>query len=64
MMLEIKDKEASAVRAVQILRELAMLPPAPAGYVLPDPAPRPAPTPPKKPAAAKKTAAKRGPAEA
>jgi len=64
MMLEIKDKEASAVRAVQILRELAMLPPAPAGYVLPDPAPRPAPTPPKKPAAAKKTATKRGPTEA
>ena len=43
MMLEIKDKEASAVRAAQVLRELGYLPPVPAGYVLPTFAPRPTP---------------------
>jgi UV DNA damage endonuclease len=50
MMLEIKDKEASAVRAAQLLRSRGLLPPAPAGYVLPAFAPRPAAaaTPPKK----------------
>jgi UV DNA damage endonuclease len=47
MMLEIKDKEASAVRAIQILRAADLVPPAPAGYVQPEFAPRPAPAPPK-----------------
>ncbi|MGI4871828.1 MAG: UV DNA damage repair endonuclease UvsE [Janthinobacterium lividum] len=42
MMLEIKDKEASAVRGAQVLRELGLLPPAPAGYVPPIFGPRPA----------------------
>ncbi|GAB3637343.1 UV DNA damage repair endonuclease UvsE [Hymenobacter arcticus] len=53
MMLEIKDKEASAVRAAQLLRGRGLLPPMPAGYVPPVPAPRPAsaPAPPKKRAA-------------
>lgn len=41
MMFEIKDKEASAVRALGILRELALVPPAPAGYAPPTFAPRP-----------------------
>ena len=49
MMLEIKDKEASAVRAIQILRAAGLVPPAPAGYVQPEFAPRPAPAPPKPP---------------
>jgi UV DNA damage endonuclease len=40
MMLEIKDKEASAVRALAILRELGVAAPAPAGYELPTFAPR------------------------
>ena len=35
MMLEIKDKEASAVRGVQILREVGLVAPAPAGYAPP-----------------------------
>ena len=35
MMLEIKDKEASAVRGAMLLRERGLLPPAPAGYVPP-----------------------------
>ena len=35
MMLEIKDKEASAVRGAQLLRERGLIVPAPAGYVLP-----------------------------
>ncbi|WP_223650951.1 UV DNA damage repair endonuclease UvsE [Hymenobacter psoromatis] len=70
MMLEIKDKEASAVRAAQVLRELGYLPPAPAGYAPPTFAPRPTPplategrpVPPiKKP---RKTASKPAPAEA
>ena len=70
MMLEIKDKEASAVRAAQVLREVGYLPPAPAGYAPPTFAPRPTPTldaegrpvlPIKK---ARKTAAKPAPAEA
>jgi UV DNA damage endonuclease len=47
MMLEIKDKEASAVRAIQILRATGLVPPAPAGYVVPEFAPRPAPPTPK-----------------
>jgi UV DNA damage endonuclease len=47
MMLEIKDKEASAVRAIQILRATGLVPPAPAGYVVPEFAPRPAPAAPK-----------------
>ncbi len=41
MMLEIKDKEASAVRALAILRELGLAAPAPAGYETPTFAPRP-----------------------
>ena len=41
MMLEIKDKEASAVKALGILRELSLVPPAPAGYESPVFAPRP-----------------------
>ena len=41
MMLEIKDKEASAVPALGILRELGLVPPAPAGYEPPVFAPRP-----------------------
>jgi len=41
MMLEIKDKEASAVRALGILREMGVVPPAPAGYEPPVFAPRP-----------------------
>jgi UV DNA damage endonuclease len=41
MMLEIKDKEASAVRALGILRELGLVPPAPTGYEPPVFAPRP-----------------------
>ncbi|GAA4495874.1 UV DNA damage repair endonuclease UvsE [Hymenobacter ginsengisoli] len=48
MMLEIKDKEASAVRGIQLLRQAGLVPPAPAGYVPPEFAPRLAP--PKKPA--------------
>ena len=55
MMLEIKDKEASAVRAAQLLRAQGLLPPAPAGYLPPDFAPRPA--------AADPAAAKRRPAK-
>ncbi|WP_081910613.1 UV DNA damage repair endonuclease UvsE [Hymenobacter sp. APR13] len=35
IMLEIKDKEASAHRACTILRDLSMVPAAPAGYVAP-----------------------------
>lgn len=35
MMLEIKDKEASAVAAVQLLRQLGLVAPAPADYVSP-----------------------------
>jgi UV DNA damage endonuclease len=57
MMLEIKDKEASAVRALGIARELALVPPAPAGYVAPTFGPRsaaPAPKP-RKSAAPKAT---------
>jgi UV DNA damage endonuclease len=42
MMLEIKDKEASAVKAIGILRDLALVPPAPAGYEPPVFGPRPA----------------------
>ncbi|MBJ6141813.1 UV DNA damage repair endonuclease UvsE [Hymenobacter sp. BT559] len=41
MMLEIKDKEASAVKAIGILRELNLVPAAPAGYEPPVFAPRP-----------------------
>lgn len=41
MMLEIKDKEASAVRAATILRELGLLPPPAPGYEPPTFAPRP-----------------------
>jgi UV DNA damage endonuclease len=41
MMLEIKDKEASAVRGAQILRELGLLPPAALDYVPPTFEPRP-----------------------
>ncbi|MGI4862360.1 MAG: UV DNA damage repair endonuclease UvsE [Janthinobacterium lividum] len=41
MMLEIKDKEASAIRALGILREQGLVPPAPAGYEPPVFAPRP-----------------------
>jgi UV DNA damage endonuclease len=50
MMLEIKDKEASAVRAAQLLRGRGLLPPMPAGYEPPVFEPRPAspPAPPKK----------------
>jgi len=48
MMLEIKDKEASAVRGAQLLRAAGLLPPAPAGYEVPIFADRPAPAPPKK----------------
>ena len=67
MMLEIKDKEASAVRGLSILREVGLLPPAPAGYELPVFAPRPSltdaegkPTPARKP---RKPAAKAPAAE-
>jgi UV DNA damage endonuclease len=42
MMLEIKDKEASAIKAIGILRELGLVPPAPIGYEAPVFAPRPA----------------------
>ena len=42
MILEIKDKEPSAVRAAQLLRARGLLPPAPVGYVAPTFAPRPA----------------------
>ena len=35
IMLEVKDKEASAHRACIIMRELALVPPAPAGYTPP-----------------------------
>ena len=45
MMLEIKDKEASAVRAAQLLRTHGLLPPMPAGYEPPIFEPRPTPTP-------------------
>ena len=41
MMLEIKDKEASAVKGIAILRELGLVPPAPAGYEPPVFTPRP-----------------------
>jgi UV DNA damage endonuclease len=41
MMLEIKDKEASAIKGIGILRELGLVPPAPAGYEPPVFAPRP-----------------------
>ena len=41
MMLEIKDKEASAVRAVQLLRGQGLVPPAPVGYEVPTFEPRP-----------------------
>ncbi len=41
MMLEIKDKEASAIRALGILREQGLVPPALAGYEPPVFAPRP-----------------------
>jgi|GEM_PF-167822 len=44
MMLEIKDKEASAVAGARVLRELGLLAPAPAGYAYPEFAPRPATT--------------------
>jgi UV DNA damage endonuclease len=47
MMLEIKDKEASAVRAIQLLRQAGLVSPAPAGYVVPEFGPRPAPPAPK-----------------
>jgi UV DNA damage endonuclease len=48
MMLEIKDKEASAVRAAQQLRLAGLLPAMPAGYESPVFGPRPTPAPPKK----------------
>jgi UV DNA damage endonuclease len=41
MMLEIKDKEASAIKGIGILRELGLVSPAPAGYEPPVFAPRP-----------------------
>ncbi len=44
MMLEIKDKEASAVRAAELLRLNGLLPAMPLGYEPPVFAPRPAPT--------------------
>ncbi|QKG55482.1 UV DNA damage repair endonuclease UvsE [Hymenobacter sp. BRD128] len=47
MMLEIKDKEASAVRALQLARQAGLVPAAPAGYTPPVFAPRAAPAPPK-----------------
>jgi UV DNA damage endonuclease len=47
MMLEIKDKEASAVKAIGILRELGLVPPAPAGYAPPTFGPRSAAPPPR-----------------
>jgi len=43
MMLEIKDKEASAVRAAELLRTRGLLPAMPAGYTPPTFAPRPTP---------------------
>ncbi|RYF09659.1 MAG: UV DNA damage repair endonuclease UvsE [Deltaproteobacteria bacterium] len=56
MMLEIKDKEASAVQGLRLLREAGLVPPAPAGYEPPVFAPRPSltdaegkPTTPRKP---------------
>jgi UV DNA damage endonuclease len=74
MMLEIKDKEASAVRALAILRELGLAAPALAGYELPTFAPRPSltdaegnPTPttkPRKKSATKAAAATTEPAAA
>lgn len=45
MMLEIKDKEASAVRAAELLRLNGLLPAMPLGYEPPVFAPRPAPVP-------------------
>jgi len=48
MMLEIKDKEASAVRAAELLRLAGRLPAMPAGYEPPTFGPRPAPAAPKK----------------
>jgi UV DNA damage endonuclease len=48
MMLEIKDKEASAVRAAELLRLSGLLPAMPTGYEPPVFGPRPAPAPPKK----------------
>jgi UV DNA damage endonuclease len=47
MMLEIKDKEASAVKAIGILRELGLVPAAPVGYEPPVFGPRPTAPPPK-----------------
>ena len=66
MMLEIKDKEASAIKALGILREQGLVPPAPAGYEPPVFAPRPAlpaaPKPRKKPIAADATSDEAAPA--
>ena len=58
MMLEIKNKEASAVRAAQLLRARGLLPPMPAGYVPPEfaltpPAPLKAAAPKRRPPKAK-----------
>ena len=54
MMLEIKDKEASAVRGAQLLRLAGLLPSMPAGYEPPVFEPRPAPAPAKRAAKPKK----------
>ena len=48
MMLEIKDKEASAVRAIQLLRQAGLVAPAPAGYEPPVFETRAVPAPPKR----------------
>ncbi|MGI4743411.1 MAG: UV DNA damage repair endonuclease UvsE [Janthinobacterium lividum] len=63
MMLEIKDKEASAVRAAELLRTRGLLPAMPAGYALPTFAPRPTPVIAAKSAAPKRRATKAPPAE-
>jgi UV DNA damage endonuclease len=63
IMLEIKDKEASAVRAAELLRAHGMLPPMPAGYAPPAFAPRPTPLVAPKATAPKRRAAKATPAQ-
>jgi UV DNA damage endonuclease len=63
MMLEIKDKEASAVRGAELLRTRGLLPAMPAGYTPPTFAPRPTPVVAAKSAAPKRRAPKAPPAE-
>jgi len=63
MMLEIKDKEASAVRAAELLRTRGLLPAMPAGYTPHTFAPRPTPVVAAKSAAPKRRATKTSSAE-